>query len=178
MHKAEGVSNFVGGELAHAGKHHLQQARIGGLSLFIGREQALEDEVVLTGAQRAESDVPLDDFASTGIDDGLAVRPPTRGAMHPLDVVVADVHGIGIGGQHLDAEGVAESGRFERLVPPARTFEQRRADGFGRAGIEVIDDGLHRIAQRCVGILLLQAMANNETLLERLTDGSTVVGIG
>ena len=97
--------------------------------------------------------------------------------MHPLDVVVADIHGIGIGGQHFDTEGVAESGRFEGLVPPAGAFEQRGADRFGRARIDVIDDGLYRIAHRCVGILLLQAMANNETLLQGLTDWRAVIGI-
>ena len=40
---------------------------------------------------------PLDDFTGAGIDDFLAVRPAARGAIVPVDHVVAHVHRIDVG---------------------------------------------------------------------------------
>ena len=100
----------------------------------------------------------LDDFAGTRIDDACAVRPAASGAVDPLDHVVAEVHGVGVFGQEFDAEGVFVAGGFEGLVPPAGAFEEGGADGFGRAAIEVIDDGFYGFAEFCGGIFFLQAV--------------------
>ena len=87
----------------------------------LGNEAGADGEV-LPHAQRAERDVALDDLAGARIDDAAAVRPSAGRAMDPVDHVVADVHRVGVGGQHLDLERVAEAGRLERLVPPRRAL--------------------------------------------------------
>ena len=129
---------------------------------LVGAQQPLGDHVVLADAQRAERDVALDDFAGARIGDRRAVAPAARRAVHPVDDVVADVERAGILRQQLDLERVAITRGLERLVPPARALEQRRADRLRRAGIEVIDDRLHRIADRRGRILLLQPMPLRE----------------
>jgi len=76
----------------------------------------------------------------------------------PIDHVVADVHGVGAVGEDGDLEGVAESGGFEGLVPPAGAFHEGAADVFGRAGIDPILDGLDGVADGGGGVLLFQAV--------------------
>ena len=114
----------------------------------VRRGQPFEDQVVLPIAQRAERDGALDDLAGARIGDRSAGAPAARRAVDPVDHVVADVHRIGAVGQHRDLEAVAEAGRFERLVPPARAFDQRLLHVFGRARIDPVLDRLHRIADR------------------------------
>src|SRR5258708_4020406 len=90
--------------------------------------------------------------------------------MHPLDDVVAHVHRVGAGRHQLHAKRVAITGGLESLVPPARSFDQRRAHWFGRAAIDVIDDGLDRIAHRGRRIFLLQAVVTEVAFSDRLAD--------
>ena len=90
--------------------------------------------------------------------------------MHPLNQVVADVHGVGVFGQQLHSECVAIAGGFKSLVPPARAFEQRRADGLRRAAVEVVDDGLDGIAHGRAGVLFLQTMPGDEVFFERVAE--------
>ena len=80
--------------------------------------------------------------------------------MDPVDHVVADVHGVGAVGEDVDFEGIAEAGGLERLVPPARAFDEGFADVLGRAGVDPILDGLDGIADGGVGVALLEAMAS------------------
>ena len=110
-----------------------------------------------------------------GSADGAADAPAARGAVHPVDHVVADVHGVGAVGQHGDLEGIAEAGGFEGLVPPARAFDQRLAHVFRRAGVHPIFDGLHGLADGGGGVLLFQAVAAHVALHHRLADGRAVV---
>ena len=95
--------------------------------------------------------------------------------MHPVDDVVADVEGMHVLRTHLHPEGVAVARGLEGLVPPARAIEERAANGLGRAGIEVVDDGLHRIGDLRFRIDLGQAMAAEEALLERRPEGGGAV---
>ncbi len=60
----------------------------------------------------------------------------------------ADVHRVHVGGRIADLDGVAEAGRFERLVPPERAGAHRSADRIGNAGIEIEDDRRLRLADR------------------------------
>ena len=120
--QAQRVSDFVGGELTNASQHRRLQLRGNGCALLVWGQERLGDQIVLTSAQRAEGDLSLDDFAGARIDNSRAVRPPAGGAMHPLNDVVAHVHGVGVFGKHFDAERISEAGRFECLRPPACTF--------------------------------------------------------
>ena len=172
------MAHLVSRKLPQACQHHLHHARIGRLPLLVRREQRLEDEVILPRAQRAECHVALDDLAGARIDDGRAIRPAARGAMHPLNVVVAHVERIGVGGQHLHLKRIAEARGLEGLVPPACALQQGRANRLRRGRVEVVHDGRHRIADSGARIFLFQAMADDESLLKRLADGLAVVGVG
>ncbi len=173
--QAEGMADFMGGELADAS----QGRAVEDVGLLVaggvGREQSFEDQVILAVAQGAQGDGALDDLAGAGIVDRAAEAPAARGAVDPVDHVVADIHGIGALGQHGDFEGIAEAGGFKGLIPPAGAFEQRVADVLGRARIDPVFDGLHRVADGCGGILLLQAMAVDVAPNHGLTDGGAVI---
>ena len=173
----EGVADLMRRQLPQAGQRHLFHARVHFLSEFIFRDQPLGDQVILAHAQRAEGHLPLDDFARARVGDGDAVGPAAGGAMHPLDQVVADVHGVGFSGQQLHPEGIAKSGGLECLRPPARTVEERGTDGFGRAGIEVINDRLHRLAQGGGGVALFQSVPRNNALHDGFADGHGVIHV-
>jgi len=88
--------------------------------------------------------------------------------MYPLDNVVANVHGIGALGEHFNPKRILETGGFKRLIPPACTLNQRAANWFRRAAIDVIHDRLDRLANRRCGILLLQAMSRDDSQVQRL----------
>src|ERR1039458_3110974 len=84
------VAHFMRGELPYAGKGRPKED-IGLLAARrVWRQQAFEDEIVLTVAQRAERDRALDDLAGARIADRAAEAPAARGAVHPVDHVVAD----------------------------------------------------------------------------------------
>src|SRR5829696_7702167 len=90
--------------------------------------------------------------------------------MYPLDNVVTRVHRIDVGGHELDAKCILVTQSLERLVPPARTLQQRRPHRLGRTTIHVIDDRLHRFTHARTRIFLLQTMARDEALRDRLLD--------
>ena len=140
--KPERVADLVRGELPQARERPLRELRRVLVALRVRVQQALGDQVVLAHAQRAERDDALDDLAGARIVDRAAGAPAARRAVHPVDHVVARVERVHVGRQQLDAEGVLEARGLERLAPPARALEQRRADRLGRAGIEVVDDRL------------------------------------
>ena len=144
-------------------------------AVLVRAEQAFGDHVVLTDAERAERDDALDDLAGARIADAAAGAPAARRSVHPVDHVVADVERADAFGQQLDAEGIAIAGRLERLVPPARAVEERRADGLGRAGIEVVDDRLDGFAHRGRRVLLLEPVTADEALGHRLPRQRRVV---
>ena len=149
--QAQRVSDFVGGELTNTRQYHCLQLWRNGSALLVRRQERFGDQVILTGAQRTERDLPLDDLAGARIDNARAIRPSASGAMHPLDDVVAHVHGIGVFGKHLDAERISEACRLECLRPPACAFHKGCSNGLGGTAIHVIHDGLHRIAHRAEG---------------------------
>ena len=101
--------------------------------------------------------------------------------MDPLDHVVADVHGVGVGGEDVDALKVPlrPAGGLEGLVPPACAFEESGADGFGGAAIDVVLDGRDGFAVGLAGgIFFDEAVADDELLIERFADGDVVVAVG
>ena len=110
----------------------------------------------------------FDDFAGAGIDYCGAVAPAASVAVDPLDHVVADVHGVGAGGENVDAEGAfGPAGGLEGLIPPASAFEQGGADGFGGAAIDVVLDGSDGFAVGLAGgIFFDEAVADDELLVE------------
>ncbi len=181
--EAEGVAGLVCGELAGAGEDHGEHGiarRWQGFAVEVRREESFVDEVVLAAAERAEGDVALDDFSGAGIDDGSAVAPAAGVAMDPLDHVVADVHGVGVGGEDVNLEGsFSPAGGLEGLVPPACAFEQRGADGFGCAVVDVVLDGRDRFAVGLARwIFFDEAVADDELLVELFADGDVVVAVG
>ena len=90
--------------------------------------------------------------------------------MHPLNHVITNVHRIGISRHDFDAKRVSISGSFKCLVPPTRAFDQSRAHRFGRAAVDVVNDGLNRIARGRRWILFLQAMMIDITLDDWFAD--------
>ncbi len=168
--QTERVAHLVRRQLAQTRQHHLQEFRRGGVGFVVRREQSFGDQEVLTIAQRAERNASLNDFAGARIDERVAVGPAARRSMHPLDDVVTHVHRIDFGRHDLDAKRILVTNRFERLVPPARAFEQRRTHRLGRAAIDVINDRLHGLAHARARIFLLQTMTRDEALGDRLLD--------
>jgi len=85
-----------------------------------------------------------------------------------LDDVVADVHGVGVGGEEIDLEGSGgPAGGLKRLVPPTCTFEQGSTDRFGCAAINVVLDGCFGFAGCAAGGgFLVEAVAGGELLVE------------
>ena len=160
--EAEGVAGLVRGELADALEDHCEHGvRFGviadcrggpipglrsetwGTRLSVRREKSFCDEVVLPAAEAAEGYVALDDLAGARVGDGGAVAPAAGVAVDPLDDVVANVHGVGAGGERC---------RRGRCLWPSRRpgtpvshqrapSSKRGADGLGRAAIDVILDG-------------------------------------
>jgi hypothetical protein len=165
------VPHLVRGQLANAGQCHPLHLRRHLGPRRVRRQQPLGDQVVLPHAQASQRDVPLDDLARARVRHAGPVAPAARGAVHPLDHVVARVHGVDGVRHHLHAERVAVAGRLERLVPPARALHQRAADGLRRARVHVIDDGLHRIAHRRARVALFKPVAADEALRQLLADG-------
>ena len=92
--------------------------------------------------------------------------------MNPLDDVVADVHGVGVGGEKVDAEGAfSPARRLEGLVPPACAFEQGGADGLGCSPIDVVLDGGNGLAVGLAGgVLLDEAMAEDKAFIQRVAE--------
>src|SRR5665213_2045119 len=175
--EAKRVSYFVGRKLTYAGKSGLVE-NVGLLGTrLVGRQQAFEDEVILTVAERAERHGCLDDFARARVRHGRAGRPAARGPVNPVDHVVADIHGVRSLGQHLHDEGVAEARRRERLLPPSRAFEQSFANVFGRAWVYVITDGGYGIGDHRVGIFLFQTMTADEMPDDGFADGRAEVDV-
>ena len=181
--EAEGVAGLMRGELAEAlqdhGEHGVVRWR-DGPALDVGTEQRLGDEVILAAAEGAESDIALHDLAGAWVGDGGAVAPAAGVAMYPLDHVIADVHGVGVGGEDVDLEGAfGPAGGLESLVPPACAFEQGGADGLGRAIIDVVLDGRFGLAGGAAGgVFLVEAVADDELLVELGAERGGVVAVG
>ena len=181
--EAEGVAGLVRGELAGALKDHGEHGITGGRERFaveVGAEEGFVDEVVLAAAEGAEGDVAFDDFAGAGIDDGGAVAPAAGVAVDPLDHVVADVHGVGAGGEDVSLEGAfGPACGLEGLIPPACAFEECGADGFGGAAVDVVLDGRDGFAVCFAGgVFFDETMTDDELLVEGFADGDVVVAVG
>ncbi len=172
------MPHLVGGELADAGERQLHRVVGGAAAGLLGAQQALEDEDVLAHAQRAEGDVPLHHLARPRVDDAAAVRPAARRAVHPLHDVVADVEGMGAGGEQLDAVAAGEAGLGEGVRPPAGAVEQGAADRLGCRGVDVEDDRLLRRVDAVGDLGVLQPMARDPTRLHRRAERRRVVHEG
>src|ERR1700733_1858902 len=171
------------GELAETGEDHLEHGVVlgcDGLAVCVGGEEGFGDEVVLAAAEGAEGYVALDDLAGAWIDDSGAVAPAASVAVDPLDDVVADVHGVGVGGEKVDAEGVfGPAGGLEGLVPPSGSFKQCGADGFGCAAIDVVlDRGYGFAGGLAGGIFFDEAVADDELLIQWVAKRRVVVAVG
>ena len=169
------MADLVRGKLTNAPDRPLAQLRRSLVAGLVGNEQSLRDQVVLPIAQRPQGHDPLDDLAGPRIGDAAAGAPSSRRSMDPVDHVVADVERADAFRQHLHLEGVAVARRGEGLIPPARAFDERRSDRLGRAGIDVVDDRLNRIADRRRWLLLLQPVPGDELLRHRLAERSREV---
>src|SRR5215212_5703261 len=98
--------------------------------------------------------------------------------MYPLNDFVTHVHRIDIRGHDLDAKRVFVSEGFKGLAPPARTFEQCRTNGLGRAAIYVINNRPHWLANPRVWIFLLQTMPRDKAVGWRRRDRGREVQVG
>ena len=121
------------------------------------------------GQVRALASLKLQNLGAR-VGHAAARAPAARRAVHPVDHVVADVHRVGVARQHLDDEGVAEAGGFERLVPPHRAFNQRLLHVLGRTRIHPVADRRDRLAHRGVRVLLHQAVTAQVAELDGLAD--------
>ena len=171
------MAHLVRGELTQAGKGHFLRLRI-----FVGirrvfAHQSAGNQEVLPYPQRAERDFALDDFARARVGNAPAVRPAPAGAVYPLHEVIAGVHRVGRVGQQAHLEGVFVARRLKSLVPPRGAFHQRRADGFGRAGVEVVHDGLHGFGNGGIRVFFHQPVPPDEALHDGLAEGRGVVEV-
>ena len=169
------VADLVRCELADAFQRGLvEERRLLGAGR-VWRQQPLEDHVVLPIAERAERDCRFEYLAGARIGEAAARAPAARRAMDPVDHVVADVHRVGALRQHVDLEAVAETGGFERLVPPARAFDERLPDVLRRAVVDPVLNRLHRLAHLRIRVFLHEAVAANPMHLHRIADRHAVV---
>src|SRR2546430_9215315 len=120
----------------------------------------------------------FNNLARAWIDYPSAIRPASRRAMNPLNHVVAEVHGIRAFGHQLDAKRALVAGGLKSLTPPTCPFEKHGTNGFRRTAIQVIHDGLNRLAARGRWIFLLQTMSCREALHDGLADRRGVVHVG
>ncbi len=97
--------------------------------------------------------------------------------MDPVDHVVADVHRVRAFRQQLHAEGVAIARGLERLVPPPRPLEERRADRLRGPAIHVVGDRFLRIAHARGRVDLLEAVAPQVALDHRRADRRGVIHV-
>ena len=186
MDEPDRVADLVSRELPEPGEGGLQHRVVRRIRVaarvrtVVGRQEPLEEQVVLPHAERAERDVPLDDLARPRVGDGRAVAPAARGAVDPLDDVVAHVHHVGGVRQHLHLEGVSVAGGGEGVVPPAGTVEEGAADGLGGAGVEVVDDRLDGGAQavRRGFVGAGQPVPGDQADVHVLVDRAGVVDVG
>lgn len=95
-----------------------------------------------------------------------AVRPASRVAVDPLYDVVSNVHRVDAVGEDLHDERVLEARRLERLVPPARSFDEGVPHILRRAVVDIIDDRLDRFADSSIGIFLLKPGANDQSFVQ------------
>ena len=152
VRETERVASLVSRELANAREDHLQHRVLRGiadrLAILIRSQQRLSDEIILLPAQRPEGDVPFDNLPGTSWSaTGSSVAPPAGVAVDPLDHVVADIHGVGVGGQDIDAEGPLRPSRsLERLIPPARTIYESGANWLRRSTVHEVQDRRNRLA--------------------------------
>ncbi len=133
-----------------------------------------EDVVVGERAVRFHAHRRLDDLARAWIDERRPDRVVRIGAVHPLDHVVARVHGVHVSRHVRHAERILESRRCEHRIPPHGAVLERAAVGLGDSRVEVVDDRLHRLRYRGGGILLDQPVADgvagDVVLVERLRE--------
>ena len=78
-------------------------------------------------------------------------------------------------GKDLYPERIFVSRRLESLIPPAGAIQQRAAYRLGSAGIQIIYNGLDRLAHLRVRVFLLQAMLGDKSFVNRLTNGRAVI---
>src|SRR5580698_1306971 len=168
------VSDLMRGKLADARERGLIENFRALVPEDVGRKETFENHVILTVAERAERHGAFDNLARAGIGNRAAGAPAARRAVHPVDHVVANVHGVGVGGQHGDFESVAETSGFKRLVPPTCAFDQRLLHILRRARVYPVFDGLHRLTHLRAGIFLHEAVTADETLLHWFADGHAV----
>ena len=169
--QAEGVADFVGGELAQAGHHQFVDVRAGG-AVRVGGEQGLGDHAQVAVAQRGEGDDALQDFAGARVPDHFAVGEAAGGAGHPGDDVVADVDRVGVLGEEFDLEGVAEAGGLEGRVPPAGAFEEGGAHRLGGAAVDVVEDRLDGFTDGGRGVAFFEAVAQRVVDIGREFEGA------
>ena len=158
----ERVTHLVSRQLSDPGQGHLLELGRNLIAAFVRRQQPFGDQVVLAHAQRAEAHVPFDDLAGAGVGHRRSVAPTARESVDPLDHVVANVERVRPGRQHLDTEGVLETGALESGIPPASSVEQRGPDGLRRPRVEVVDDGLHGFTEGRARVLLLEPVAADQ----------------
>src|SRR5450432_394747 len=110
----------------------------------------------------------VDDFSRARIGDSVADGPSSRGAGHPFNHVVANVHGINAFWEQLNLKGIFIAGGGECLVPPACAFKNRGAYGLRKCAIHVIDDRLDRLPDGRRRIFFCQPMVGDKAFFYRL----------
>ncbi len=173
--EAERVTGFVGRQLANSLERGVVEHGRPLCADGVRRQQPFEDHVVLTIAQRPERDRGLDDFAGARIGDGAAGTPAARRTVDPVDHVVADVHRVGVGRQHVHLEGVTEPGGLECLIPPAGALEQRLPHVFRRAAVHPVLNRDDRLADGGRRVFLLEPMPADPVLGDVVADRRAVI---
>ncbi len=173
--QAQGVAHLVDAELPYPGEGHLHHPATVRSVLVVVRDEALRNKEILAYAEAAETNMALDDLPRPRVRHCAAVAPASGAPVDPVDHVVPDVHGVGVQREELHPEGAPVAGRLEGQVPPRRTLDDRGPDRLRDRPVDVVHDGLHRLADFRRRVLLFQAVSADEPLLDALVHGARVV---
>ncbi len=98
-------------------------------------------------------------FASARIRETAAGGIAALIAIHPVNLVVSDVHRVHVGRSVANLESVLESGGFEGFIPPEKPVLHGGACRLRDSGIQIVDNALFRFAKSRARVFLLQTMA-------------------
>ena len=145
MCKPKRVADLVCCKLADAGKSELHGIISAPGAGMLRSRKSLENQAILTDPQRPQRHVPLDDLSGAGVIDRTAIRPAPGGSMHPLHHVVTNIQRVSPCRHQFHPECIDEPRFLESLCPPVAPIDECAAHRFGRAAIDVINDGFgHR----------------------------------
>ena len=126
---------FVSRQLPNAIQSHFLLSSSVGVAFFKRAGEAKGNQIILSYTQRAKCNVTFNNFTCTWVNYRRPVRPTARCAVHPVNDVVAYVHGVCTFRQYFHLKRVLVACSFIGLIPPARPFFKRGHYRLGNAWV-------------------------------------------